>query len=213
MNYKNLEIKWLAHSSFLIKAGINIYIDPFKIANAYEKADLILITHGHYDHCSVEDIKKILKTNTKIIGPSDILSQTRQIRDIDFEIAEPGKTLVFENVKIECIPAYNLNKSFHPKNEYWLGYILDINGVRVYHSGDTDLIPEMKNIKTNIALLPVGGKFTMNYEEAANAAEIIMPELAIPMHFGTIIGAESDAQNFVRLCTEKGINARILNKE
>jgi len=213
MKYRNLEILWLGHAGFLIKSDINVYIDPFKLNRDDEKADLVLITHGHYDHCSVEDVKKIIKHGTKIIGPIDILSQTRQIEDgIDFDIASPGKTLEFKGIKIHCIESYNSDKRFHPKNEGWVGYVVDFKGTKIYHSGDSDLIPEMRNVKCDVALLPVGGKFTMNSNEAALAAGIIKPDLAIPMHWGSIVGSESDAKNFVSNCKLKGINAVVLEK-
>lgn len=213
MNFKDIQINWCGHSGFLIKYGSNIYIDPFRLGEDPEKADMILITHSHYDHCSVEDLKKIIKPGTKVIGPPDILSQTRQVGDLDFEIAELGKTLEFGDVKIECVPAYNTNKSFHSKEEYWVGYVLDVGGVRIYHAGDSDLIPEMKQVKADVALLPMSGKFTMNVDEAVRAAEAIKPELVIPMHYGTLIGTGQDAQSFVSKCREKGINAVILEKE
>ena len=212
MKYKNIEIKWLGHSGFLLKGnGQNIYIDPFKL-NSYEKADIILITHGHYDHFSVEDLRKIIKPGAKFIGPADILSQTRPIGAVNFEIAEPGKKIDYNGINIDCVHAYNINKSFHKKEEAWVGYIIKINGVRVYHAGDSDLIPEMKNIKADVALLPVSGKYVMTSEEASRAAEIIKPELAVPMHWGSVIGEKSDADNFVKLCKEKGINAMVLEK-
>jgi len=213
MQYKNIEIKWLGHSGFLIQHDkINIFIDPFKIGNISEKADLILITHSHYDHCSVEDIKKIIKKETIVIGPADILSQTRQVGDVNFKIAEPGKSLDFKEIKINSVPAYNTNKPYHSKEEAWLGYIIDFSGTTVYHAGDSDIIPEMNNIKVNIALLPISGKFVMDYHEAAIAANIIKPDLTIPMHYDSIIGTINDAEQFVQLCKQKNINAIILEK-
>ena len=214
MQYKNLNIKWLGHSGFLIQFdSMNIYIDPIKLTNFNEKADLVLITHGHHDHFSVEDIKKILKNNTKMIGPPEILSQSRQVKDgIDFEIAEVGKNLNFNEMVISPVHAYNINKPFHSKGD-GVGYILDIDGTTIYHAGDSDIIPEMKEIKCDIALLPVSGKFTMTAEEAARAAEIIHSDLAIPMHYGTLIGTKEDAERFVSLCNGKGIKAMIMEKE
>lgn len=213
MKYKNIEILWGGHSGFLIKNGLNIYIDPYKLSSFDNKADIILITHGHYDHFSIEDLRKIIKPKTKFIGPADILSQTRQVGNLDFEIAEPGKKIELNGINVNCIKAYNINKNFHPKSEFWVGYIVDINGTKIYHAGDSDLIPEMNNIKADVALLPVSGKYVMDYHEAAKAADLIKPDLAIPMHWGSIIGDKNDADNFVKLCSEKGINAKILIKE
>lgn len=214
MKYKNLNIKWLGHDGFLIQfSGINIYIDPIKLSRFDDKADLILITHGHHDHLSVEDIRQIIKHGTKIIGPAEVLSQTRQIKEgIDFEIIESGKKFEFNGIIINCVDAYNTNKPFHSKGD-GVGYVLDLDGTTIYHSGDTDIIPKMSKIKTDIALLPVSGKFVMTSEEAVRAAEIIKPDLAIPMHWGVLIGTLGDAENFVRLCKEKGINAVVMEKE
>jgi len=213
MQYKNLNIKWLGHSGFLINFNnLNIYIDPIKLSNSIEKADLILITHGHHDHFSIEDIKKIIKNNTKFIGPPEIISQTRFIGDVDFEVAEPGKDLKFNEISIKCIHAYNINKPFHSKGDS-VRYLIDFDGTKIYHSGDTDIIPEMNNIQTNIAFLPVSGKFTMTANEAAKAAEIINPDFAIPIHWGTLIGTKENAEEFVKLCKEKKINAMIMERE
>jgi len=135
------------------------------------------------------------------------------------EVVEPGKKLEFGNVKITMIPAYNINKPFHPKEEGWVGYFIKMNDTIVYHAGDTDKIPEMQTLtghkqegKAFVALLPVGGRFTMTAEEAAEAADLIKPDLAIPMHYGSVVGGEETAKEFLELCTEKGIKASILEK-
>ncbi|MFA5258626.1 MAG: MBL fold metallo-hydrolase [Candidatus Pacearchaeota archaeon] len=213
MQYKNIEVKWLGHSGVLILFNeMNIYIDPIKLENFDKKADLILITHGHWDHFSVEDIKKIIKNSTRIIGPSEILSQSRQVKDgIDFEVAESTKNMEFNEISIDCIDAYNLNKPFHSKGDS-VGYLINLNGTKVYHAGDSDLIPEMNNVQTDIAFLPISGKFVMTSDEAAKAAEIIHPDLAIPIHWGNHLGTKEDAQNFISLCKEKGINSLIMEK-
>jgi len=221
MKIDDVEIKWLGHAGFLIKNSKVIYIDPYNINDTDEKADLILITHSHYDHCSFIDIKKIVKEGTKIILPADCQSKiTRFEIPIKLEIIEPGQEIDFGNIGISAIPSYNIDKHFHPKDEGWVGYLIKMNGVVVYHAGDTDVIPEMKNLtghkqkeKKFVALLPVGGRFTMNSEEALESATIIKPFLAIPMHYGTVIGTEEDAIDFVKLCKEKNISAEILKKE
>ena len=221
MKIGDIEIKWLGHAGFLIKNSALIYIDPYKINDDSEKADLILLTHSHYDHCSIEDLEKIIKEGTKIIAPPDCQSKlTRFNVPIKLEIIEPNQEITFGSVKISAIPSYNTDKQFHEKNEHWVGYVVKMNDVIVYHAGDTDVIPEMKNLTgykhsgiTFIALLPVGGRYTMTAEEAAEAAEIIKPSIAIPMHYGTIIGSEEDAEEFVQLCKEKGIDTLILKKD
>lgn len=221
MRIGEVEIKWLGHSGFLIKNSRVIYIDPYNIKEENEKADLILITHSHYDHCSVADIKKIVKEGTRIILPADCQSKITRFKiPIKIEIIEPGHEIDFGNIGISAIPAYNIDKHFHPKEESWIGYLIKMNDVVIYHAGDTDVIPEMRNLtghnqkeKKFVALLPVGGRFTMNSEEAAESAKLIKPFLAIPMHYGSIIGTEDDAAEFVQLCKESNINAETLKKE
>jgi L-ascorbate metabolism protein UlaG (beta-lactamase superfamily) len=221
MKVDNVEIKWLGNSGFLIKDSQAIYIDPYNIRGGLEKADIILITHSHYDHCSIADINKIVKEGTKIILPADCQSKiTRSDIPIEIRITEPGQEIDLSNVKIYSLPAYNTDKHFHPKEEGWLGYLVKIDDVLIYHAGDTDNIPEMQKLtghnqadKTFIALLPVGGRFTMNPEEAADAAKLIKPSLAIPMHYGSVAGNDDDAEEFCEFCKEKGINAKILEKE
>ncbi len=220
MNIEGAEIKWLGHSGFLIRNHKVIYIDPFNIKENSEKADIIFITHSHYDHCSVADMKRIIKEGTKIVLTAD--SQSKIMRSevpIDIQIIEPDKELVLGEIKISTLPAYNIDKPFHSKDEGWVGYIIKIDNLLIYHAGDTDFIPEMQKLtghnqpdKKFIALLPIGGRFTMGPEEAAEAAKLIKPFLAIPMHYGGIIGTNQDAEEFVRLCKENGIDAVILEK-
>ncbi|VVB84014.1 Beta-lactamase superfamily domain protein [uncultured archaeon] len=220
MKIGEIEIKWLGHSGFLIKNHHVIYIDPFNIKEDSEKADFILLTHSHYDHCSIADIKNIIKDGTKILLTADSQSKiTRFQIPINIHIIEPNKELTFGELKISTVPAYNLDNPAHPKEEGWVGYIIKMNDVSVYHAGDTDFIPEMQKLtghrqpdKKFIALLPIGGRFTMNAEEAVEAAKLIKPFLAIPMHYGSIIGSNEDAEEFARLCKKEGIDAMILEK-
>ena len=221
MRINGVELKWLGHAGFMIKNSKIIYIDPYNIKEGMEKADMILITHSHYDHCSFEDISKVVKEGTRIVIPADCQSKiTRFNVPINIEILEPLQELVFNGLRISAIPAYNLDKHFHPKEEGWMGYLVQMEDVLIYHAGDTDIIPEMQKLtgykqagKHFVALLPIGGRFTMNAEESANAAEIIKPTLAVPMHFGSIVGNDDDAKEFVELCKEQGINAEILPKD
>ncbi len=221
MKIGEIELKWLGHSGFLIKNQKVIYIDPYNIKENSEKADIILITHSHYDHCSVADIKHIIKEGTKILLTADSQSKiTRFNIPIDIQIVGPNQELVFGDIKISTLPAYNLDKPFHPKEEEWVGYMIKMNDVIIYCAGDTDLIPEMQKLtgynhqdKKFIALLPIGGRLTMGVEEAVEAAKLIKPLLAIPTHYGSIIGSINDAEEFVTLCKEGGIDARILEKE
>ena len=221
MKIGEIELKWLGHSGFLIRNHRIIYIDPYNIKPDLEKADIILITHSHYDHCSVADIKNIVKKGTKILITADSQSKiTRMEIPVDIQIVEPNQELNFGELKISTLPAYNLNKPYHQKEEGWVGFLIKMDDVIIYHAGDSDFIPEMQKLtghkqqdKKFIALLPVGGKFTMNAEEAAEAAKLIKPSLAIPMHYGTVIGDNKDAEEFVKLCKENGIDSQLLEKE
>lgn len=219
MKIAGIELKWLGHSAFLISNEKNIYIDPYNITHAEPKADIILITHSHYDHCSIADIQKIIKNGTKIIIPPDCQSKITKMENVEMQVVEPGDEIKLGNITINTIPSYNPKKQFHPKSECWLGYIVKMNNIIIYHAGDTDIIPEMEKLtgygkKDNefIALLPVGGNYTMNAEEAAQAASIIRPSLAIPMHYGSVAGTKEDAEKFIKLCKEAGINAEMLEK-
>ena len=224
MIYKNLEIKWLGQSGFIIKfQNKTIYIDPYKIPDKFisEPADVIFITHSHYDHCSIEDIQKISNNGTIIVCPADVSSKMRHIQSkIDLRVIEIGEKISFFEDIIGCWPvsAYNLNKEkiAHTKEEDWVGYILELDDILIYHAGDTDLIPEMKQIKNiDIALLPIGGTWTMNAGEAAKAAALIKPKIAIPMHYGSVtgIGSKSDADVFAKLCSAQDIDVKVLERE
>ena len=185
-------ITWLGHDGFLIKGdGKAIVIDPFQVKKC-EPADVILVTHEHYDHCSPEDIQKVQEASTVIVTEADSAKKLSG----DVRVVQPGDKLTVSGIQIEAVPAYNTNKNFHPKQNGWLGFVLTVDGVRIYHAGDTDLIPEMDSIKADIALLPVSGTYVMTAEEAVKAAKIIKPKLVIPMHYGAIVGSEDDARRF-----------------
>lgn len=196
MNIQGIEIEWLGHASFIINN--NIFIDPYEV-NTDKKADLILITHPHYDHCSILDIQKIIKKGTIIIAPPDCTSKLSKLEEVQLKLIEPGKKFTSENLIVEAIPAYNIDKEFHPKQNQWVGYIITLNGKRIYFAGDTDLIPEMNNLNVDIAMLPIGGKYTMDYEEAAKAVSKIKTKVVVPMHFGKIVGHKEDADEFKKL--------------
>ena len=189
-------IKWLGHAGFKINGEKTVYIDPFKI-NETEPADIIIVTHEHFDHLSPNDIKKIQTGNTTIVTTPDCYSKISG----NVKTISPGKTLIVDGIKIEAVPAYNINKQFHPKANAWMGVIISINNKRIYHAGDTDNIPEMSNLKNiDVALLPVSGTYVMTAEEAADAANRIMPKVAVPMHYGSIVGTRNDAEKFKKLC-------------
>ena len=201
------KIHWLGHDGFRIAAKSVIYLDPFQIKDG-QTADIILVTHAHHDHCSPADIGKIAGPRTVIVGPADSLVNLRG----DTRAIAPGGRMKIGEVEIVAVPAYNINKPYHPKKNGWVGYLVTVDGVTVYHAGDTDHIPEMKNIRADIALLPVGGTYTMTADEAARAALDVHPAVAIPMHYGTIVGKPEDAERFRRLLQKK-VNVVIKAKE
>lgn len=184
-------IHWLGHDTFRIIGDKVIYTDPFKIKKK-DKADVILITHEHYDHCSPDDIKKIQGPDTVIVTTPDCAKKLSG----DIRTVKPGDKINVSGIEVEAVPAYNTNKQFHTRDKNWVGYIFTVKGERIYIAGDTDRIPEMKNLKVDIALLPVSGTYVMTAEEAIEAALDIKPKVAIPMHYGSIVGEAKDASRF-----------------
>ncbi|MGA3287241.1 MAG: MBL fold metallo-hydrolase [Bacteroidota bacterium] len=190
-------IHWLGHSAFRIEDGsTQIYIDPFKLPANLPKADIIFITHAHYDHFSVEDIARIKKDGTIIVATKDVTSKIGK----GTVTVVPGQNYTVGSLKVMTVPAYNLDKKFHPKGNNWVGYIITLlNGQKIYHAGDTDFIPEMWKVITDIALLPCGGTYTMTAQQAAEAANIFKPKILIPMHWGDIVGSKADAEEVKKL--------------
>ena len=217
-----MNLEFLGHSGFLISdsSGKRIVIDPYNVSKDIKPVDLILITHSHYDHCSIKDIEKLKREGTTIVIPADCQSKITKVDEIKMEIIEVGDKLELGGIKISATCAYNVNKDFHPKREGWLGYLLNIDNVILYHAGDTDKIPEMKKLtgygkKVNkfIVMIPVSGKYVMDAEEAAEVASLLSPDLAIPMHYGAGVAGElADAERFVELCRELNVRAEILEK-
>lgn len=194
--YKNVIIEALGHASVKIMGSKTVYIDPYDITDDPHDADIILITHSHYDHLSPDDIQKVANDTTKIIATEDCIGKLKDANPII-----PGENIEINSLTITAVPAYNINKKFHPKINNWVGYIVEIDDIQVYHAGDTDKIPEMKDISVDVAILPVGGTYTMNAEEAASAVnEDIRCNTAIPIHYGKIVGTEDDAERFSKLC-------------
>ena len=201
------KIHWLGHDGFRIDASKVIYFDPFQIAGG-PKADIIFISHEHFDHCSPEDIAKIQGPDTVIVTEKNSASKLKG----DVRVVKPGDKTEIEGVKVEVVPAYNIGKDFHPKANGWLGFIVEIDGVKIYHAGDTDFIPEMKETHVDIALLPVSGVYVMTSEQAVEAAKAIKPKLAIPMHYDAIVGSERDAIDFKK-ALEGIIDVLVLKRE
>lgn len=186
------KIVWLGHASFRIDGqDITVYIDPWKL-KTHKPADIICVTHSHFDHLSLDDIAMIRKPSTVIVGPADCKADF----GASFREIRPGQSIRVGDVNVEAYPAYNVDKDFHPKKNGWVGYVIEIDGVRVYHSGDTDVIPEMAQVKANVALLPVGGTYTMTVDQAGDAASTLQTDFVVPMHCGDIVGTFEDRKKF-----------------
>ena len=202
------KIHWLGHDAMRIDGSVTVAVDPFRISST-KPADLILISHEHFDHNSPEDIAKIRKKDTVIVTDAATAGQLKG----DVKTVAPGDKLNVKGVEIEIGPAYNTNKDFHPKSADHLSFIFNLDGVRYYHAGDTDFIPEMKGMPdVDIAFLPVSGTYVMTTDEAVQAAVAINPKIAIPMHYGAIVGSEADAEKFKK-ALEGRIEVVILQKE
>lgn len=209
---ENVEV--LYHSSIKIKDNKIIYIDPFKIDKDYNDADIVFITHDHFDHYSEEDIDKVINENTTIIIPEELLTKIlrKGINKNAVITVESNKEYMVQGIKFETIPAYNTNKTFHPKENNWVGYIITLDGIRYYIAGDTDITEENRKVKCDVAFVPVGGTYTMNYSEAAELVNIIKPKIAVPNHYGSVVGTKQDATNFIKLL-HSSIKGIILMKQ
>lgn len=204
MRYNGIEIARIVHSCFQIIGSRIIYIDPYKIESRIQPADIILVSHEHFDHFSPDDIRKIMGPETTLVAAEFVNSQMP--KDLIIEKSQfiaVGNTVEVDGVKIEAVPAYNTNKfkapgqPFHPKGEGRVGFVITLDNIRIYHAGDCDFIPEMADLDNiDIALLPVSGTYVMTAKEAVEAVRIIAPKLAIPMHYGSIVGSRSDAEYF-----------------
>jgi L-ascorbate metabolism protein UlaG (beta-lactamase superfamily) len=196
-------LEWLGHAGFRIQVGrAVVYIDPYRVPEGSPQADLILITHGHYDHFSPRDLERLSAGRTSLVGPAAVAERVSgRVHSI-----APGETLddeLVRGVHVSAVAAYNTSKRdgdgnpFHPREAGWVGYELNVRGERLYHSGDTDVIPEMDTVTgVDVALLPVSGVYVMTAQEAAEAARRIQPRVAVPMHWGEHLGSEADARNF-----------------
>jgi L-ascorbate metabolism protein UlaG (beta-lactamase superfamily) len=206
-------IHWLGHDCFRVEGAHTVYFDPWKLADDAPPADIVLVTHDHYDHFNMDDIRKVAREGTVIVGPKVV---TDQVDGFETVTVAPGDAVEVMSAKITTLPAYNTNKfrepgvPYHPKEAGYVGYILEMDGRRIYHAGDTDEIPEMRGIEVDVALLPVSGIYCMSGGEAAEACTVIKADVAIPMHFGHEIGSEDDAQRMRRLCK---IPVQVLEKE
>lgn len=197
-------VEVLCHSSIKIDKHLVMYFDPYKINEELHDADIIFCTHTHSDHFSEEDILKVKNDRTIFIGTEDSYVKVMKLgfAEEKIKIVEPGNTYELLGIRFETIPAYNIEKQYHPKENGWVGYNVEIDGIHYYIAGDTDLTPETKSVSCDVALLPIGGRFTMNAKEAASLVNTIEPQIAIPTHYGDIIGTHDDAELFKKLVKE-----------
>jgi L-ascorbate metabolism protein UlaG (beta-lactamase superfamily) len=201
----------LSHDSFRFDGPPVIYIDPWKLPAGSPIADLILVTHEHHDHCSPEDVQKISGPTTVVIACPSASAKLPGARAL-----RPGEKMSVGEVTVEAVPAYNVNKfrspgvPFHPRAAGHNGYMVTVGGERLYHAGDTDHIPEMAGFRCDVALLPVSGTYVMTADEAAAAAADIRPAVAVPMHYGDIVGNAADVRRFEALCEDAGIEVVML---
>ncbi len=192
----SISLQWLGHASFRIRHDDTvIYIDPWKLKGSPKDATIVLVSHSHYDHYSAEDVARVSGPDTKLIAPVDVIGEYGNGQAI-----KPGQKIEIEGISISGVSAYNPNKQFHPKRNNWVGFVIEAGSKRIYYAGDTDLINEMKTLKDiDVALLPVGGTYTMNAKDAAEAIGHIKPKQAIPYHWGDIVGSRSDADQFAEI--------------
>lgn len=207
------QLKRLGHDSFRLDGPPVIYIDPWKLSQDFPKADIVLITHDHFDHCSEDDVRRISQDGTIVIANP----RAAQKLGASVRVLRPGESLTVADVTITAFPAYNTNKfrspgqHFHPKADEGNGYIITVDGEKLYHAGDTDFIPEMSQLQATVALLPVSGTYVMTAEEAFEAAKVIQAEYFVPMHYGDIVGGQGDVEKFRYLCESQGLRVVVLS--
>ncbi len=206
-----------AHSSIRLDLGEVLYFDPFHIEKATKDGDILFFTHDHYDHLSPEDVEKVAKDNTVFVTPLSVLEETVEKLGVSEDRVfgmRAGETMEIQGIKIEAVAAYNLEgrKQFHPFEKQYLGYIVEQNGVRYYVAGDSDATEEAKSVKCNVALIPIGGTYTMTWEDAVDLIEAIKPDYVVPTHYGDIVGTVEDASSFAKELATRVPDTRVVLK-
>ncbi len=203
------KLHWLGHDCFRVDGPPVVYTDPFQLEGELPPADILLLTHDHFDHLSEPDAAKVMTSATTVIGPAEVAAKAT----FPVEVIAVGETKTVKGATITAVPAYNTDKAFHPKADGKVGFVFKVGGVTYYHAGDTDVIPEMNGLAPDVALLPVSGTYVMTAEEAATAARAIKPKVVVPMHYGAIVGGEGDARRFAALLAGSGIEVVVKSKE
>lgn len=204
-------VEVLCHNSIKITENVIVYVDPFKINKEYHDADYVFFTHSHYDHFSPEDIEKVKKENTVFIVTKDLKEKAEDLYGKkNILVVKPNEDYHVSDFDFKTTYAYNVNKAFHPKENKWVGYLIQINNKTYYIAGDTDNIEEIQDIECDEAFIPIGGTYTMNYKEAAELANVIKAKVVIPTHYGSIVGDKEDAIKFKELV--EGKEVKILMK-
>lgn len=192
-------VRYIRHTTIRLEIGSKIiYVDPYLIDDPLKDADVIFITHTHHDHFSIKDLEKLMKKDTALVITADGEAKAKKAGFSNVKAVAPNESSSVDGIEFKTVPAYNLNKVFHPKKKGWVGYIIKAADVQYYIAGDTDNIPEMKDIKADVVFLPVGGTYTMNSAEAAEAANTIKPSVAVPIHYADVVGTVQDAQDFLK---------------
>jgi len=210
-------VEWLGHDGFRLRAGVTVYVDPWRIAGG-DPADLIMITHEHFDHCAPDDVRRLLGRNTNILGNAASIKLLKEAGvEAEMRVVKAGDELEAAGVPVEVLPAYNTSKfrspgvPFHPKEAGHVGYVFTVGDKRIYHTGDSDMVPEMRAVVCDILLVPVSGTYVMTADEAAEASRVVDPSgFSVPMHYGEIVGTEADALRFKELVGAEKV--RILSR-
>ena len=197
------EAQVLTHSSIRIAGNQIIYFDPFHVEAETHDADIIC--HEHFDHYSPEDLAKVKNAATILVCPKTMKDSLNNsgISEEFTELVTPGDELEINGVRIQAVPAYNIGKQFHPQQNQWVGYLVTMNEVTYYIAGDTDINEDVKKVQCDVAMIPVGGTYTMTAEEAAELTEMIHPKAAVPTHYGSVAGKAEDGQIFADLLKDK----------
>jgi L-ascorbate metabolism protein UlaG (beta-lactamase superfamily) len=193
-----MRVEWLGHSSILIDGRLRIYIDPFELEESGH-ADIVFITHTHADHLDLGSLERIVDGKTAIVCSSDAHSKLAKLEPASIAMMHPGDELEVRGVRVRATPAYNTNKPFHPKENDWLGFVIDVDGLRIYVAGDLDDLPGLSGIACDLLFVPVSGTYVMTADEAARFARRIEYRLAVPVHYGSIVGTANDAERFASL--------------